>query len=807
MSKSFQTPAKPKALFNFKSPIFWRITAGVFASILLIEAALLVFSWFTERGRLLTRLDESLVTVTSLLDNDNPLPQLTQLINDDASLPNFKIIGYIYESPEGARHIGGAAHSLDTVVDEKTPTYYSGSDNSYASYVSRDLGNARFDKLWLCVDTSSISAYMISYIWRVLGMVLLISAFVTGACLIFLTPLLINPLQRLNKLLVHGEMFGIRTATAEPKDRARQDELGSVFRSFGKLRNELISSEDANTFISERFEEFANLGADCFWEVDRNGKFTYIAGDVARLLSAKPSNIEGSTYVSFLKELSPYLPARSNIVRALKKTGKWEGEILSHSVNESPYSVRIHASLFYNEKGERAGVRGTVIDTSKETELANVLRYQASHDELTGLCNRRELNDRINRRIAKYQKSNALFTLLTLDLDRFKAVNDTCGHIAGDTLLKALASSMLTSVRSSDTVARIGGDEFAILLSDANKDDALVIAEQLRKGIEEYRLIWEGKPQSVSVSIGLAEVSAELSCLESITFASDFSCIAAKQGGKNQIRVYSGEAASVDFCRDELMWVERINQGIEENRFCLFKQSIARIDQTPAEHFEILVRLRNDKDGFWMPDMFLPAAERNNLLPKIDTWVVTHALQWLKRQTIPENTDYCMNINLSAPSLADQGFIQFLIDTVENNHQLNQHICFELTESAAMLNPEETIALLMTLKAHGCQIALDDFGTGHSSLSQIRTLPLDFIKIDGLFIREIHNSILDQTLVKSVSDIAKVLNIETVAEFVDTDETLQLLKKLGIDFAQGYLISKPEPLEIGLGSAGSDRAA
>jgi len=441
MSNSINSPTNntSQGLINFKSPIFWRITAGVFASILLIEIALLVFSWFTERERLLNRLDESLVTVTSLLDKNDPLPQLEQLISNKSSLPNYEIIGYVYESSAGSRYTGGADHALSNIVDEKTPTFYSSESESYASYISRDLGNGRIDKVWLCVSTATISAYMRSYIWRILGMVLLISAFVTGACLILLTPLLINPLQRLNKLLVNGEMYGIRTAKAEQKDHERQDELGSVFRSFGKLRNELISSEEDNAFITERFEEFANLGADCFWEVDSNWRFTYIAGDVTRSLSVTPESIHGNKFTSLIKELSPRLPARSNILRALKKTGKWEGEVLSSSPEIPACSVRVAATPFYAANGDRAGVRGTIIDTSKETELARVLRFQASHDELTGLCNRRELNDRIGDSINNYNKDGKKFTLLTLDLDRFKAINDSCGHIAGDTLLKALA--------------------------------------------------------------------------------------------------------------------------------------------------------------------------------------------------------------------------------------------------------------------------------------------------------------------------------------------------------------------------------
>ncbi len=522
---------------NLKSPIFWRITAGVFASILLIELVLLIFSWFTERDRLVTRLDESLVTVTSLLDYKNPVPQLDKLLQNQTNISTYRVNAYIYESAEGVRRTGGADSDIDQILNEQKPSMYSSRLNTYSIYVSRELGNGRADRIWLCVDTSNISDYMVGYVWRILGMVVLISAFVTGACLVFMNPILIKPLQRLDNLLVQGEKMGMRTAHAEDKDINRQDELGSVFRSFGHLRNELIKSEDQNTFINNRFEDFANLGADCFFEVDRNNTITYIAGDVSRLLSISPENILGTSLSDFLEKMASRLPARSDIARSLNAIGKWEGEILPESVDSTCITVRVASSRFYDAKGNYAGIRGTIIDTSKETELANSLRYQATHDHLTGLCNRREFSDRIKDSISKFKADGTTFSLLTIDLDHFKSVNDTCGHIAGDILLKAIAKSMQGSVRSSDTVARIGGDEFAIILHGANLSAAMKIAEQLRKGINDYELKWEGVPQSVSASMGLVEVNPELADLEALTMASDNNCMAAKQAGKNRVHV------------------------------------------------------------------------------------------------------------------------------------------------------------------------------------------------------------------------------------------------------------------------------
>jgi len=598
-----------------------------------------------------------------------------------------------------------------------------------------------------------------------------------------------------------------KTTTAAGCTSCTWRELGSVFQSFSKLRNELIAAEEQNSFINKRFEEMAGLGADCFWEVDKNLVFTYVAGDFSRLLDCDPETMIGTAFQDFIAGLSDSLPTGDTISEALANKGVWEGKIISADPGVKHCTVRVAAAPFRDKKGNFAGIRGTVVDMSKETELANSLRYQATHDELTGLVNRRELTDRVNASIEGYVSEGTVFTLLTLDLDRFKAVNDTCGHVAGDMLLKGIALKLKGAVRKSDTVARIGGDEFAILLESASINDAQKIAETLRKAIEEYRLAWEGEQHSVSASIGLAEVSDELCCLESLTFASDSSCIVAKDSGKNQVRVYSSDSDILSSGREESTWITRINHGIDNDTFELFSQSIVRVDNTDEKHFEILLRLQDGEGGYYQPGQFLPVAERNNLMPQVDRWVISTALKWLATQDVTQSQNYCMNMNISQASLADEGFRQFLEKTVEKTGDLNNYVCYEMTESAAVLNPVETIELLKKLRSHGCRIALDDFGTGFSSLSQIRTLPLDYIKIDGSFIREIHNNELDQALVKSVAEIAQVLDIKTVAEFVDSNDALQLLDVLNIDYAQGYLISKPKALQNNDISSDDSKAA
>jgi len=794
--ESGQTGGAPaKGFVNLRSPIFWRITAGVFASILLIETALLIFSWYSERDRKLSRLDDSVNAITSLIDRTDPVPQLNKLIEHKSADSNYQIIGYVYNSPTGLQYVGGQSATLEKDVSAALPTLYSSEHKTYSIYKSTTVPGAGDDELLLKIDAAWISVYMQRYIWRILGMIVLISLFVTGACLIFIHPLLIKPLQRLDRLLVDAEQEGIHSTNAEKKDLLRRDEIGSVFRSFNHWRNELITSEKDRAYISERFEQFANMGADCFWEVDASNTITYISGDTRRLLSVSSNEMIGRSYQAVLTELAARSPTGDQLINALRKEGLWEGEIKSASSGEPSCSVRVAAIPVTDAAENIIGYRGTVVDTTEETALKATLHYRATHDELTGLCNRRELADRIGNHIDAYETTGSIFTILTLDIDRFKAVNDNCGHVAGDLLLKSLAAKMLAEVKDTHTVARIGGDEFSILLTDADTQTAQEIAEKIRTSIEQYQFVWEGKSFSVSVSIGLAEVSNELSTLESIIFASDSCCISAKESGKNQIRSYSPDDNTVALERNEALWISRIHQGLVDDHFRLFRQSITRIDKKEEEHFEILIRLQDDSGGYWPPNLFLPVAERNDLMPKIDAWVVTKALDWLAYQTLPNDKAYCMNINLSAASLADQNFQRFLLDKAEQNLELTKHVCLEITETAAMVNPEETIALLKSLRRLGCQIALDDFGTGFSSLSQIRSLPLDYIKIDGAFIQEIQSNELDQALVRSIAEIAQVLEIQTVAEFVDSEEALQKLKQLKIDYAQGFLISKPEALD------------
>jgi len=787
-------PLTNKRTLNLNSRIFWRIAAVMFVSILLIETALLIFSWFTERDRQFARVEESLAVIVSLLDHQDPSEQLDALLIYPDANSNLKLTSYFQTQASGLEFSSGNAPEIRQLASPENPRHFVGDTGILTSYLQSPDGEKQY---WIQTDASWINDYMRDYVLRILVMVMLISVFVTVACLVSLSPLLINPLHRLDQLLVRSEKMGIQSANSLNSDLSRKDELGGVFRSFELLRNRLLTSETENSRITKRFESFANMGADCFWEIDTNLKVTYLAGDVMRVLKLPAKEIYNRHFNEVLTEVDNPKNHPTQLVQALINRGSWEGPIQWNGSDSSPLSVRIICEALTGEAGNIIGYRGTITDISKETALAAKLKHQANHDVLTGLPNRRELTNRLEQAIAGYGEGNSDsdFSLLILDLDHFKTINDSCGHTAGDMLIKNVAEQMVKAVGEDDTVARIGGDEFALLLRSSNLEKTQQTAERIRKVVENFQFYWNDRPHRISTSIGVAQAASDLNTEEALIFAADSCCLKAKQHGKNQVQVFSVTDASVSLYRDEALWISRILVALEKNDFALFRQSIVPISSKQKEdHFEILIRMKDSDGGFWPPNLFLGAAERNNLMPKIDQWVVDNALNWLAQQNIPDDIYFCMNINLSGASLSDGKFREYLFDRVKQNQSLNQYVCFEITETAAMVSFDETIALLDELKTQGCQVALDDFGTGFSSLSHIKNLPLDYIKIDGAFIGNITDNEVDQTVVRSVAELASVLGIKTVAEFVDSDEKLKALESMKIDYAQGFLFAKPEEL-------------
>ncbi len=442
-----------------------------------------------------------------------------------------------------------------------------------------------------------------------------------------------------------------------------------------------------------------------------------------------------------------------------------------------------------------------IVDLSKSLSiLTNTLSHQASHDALTDLYNRRELERNLNSYTAQSDSTgnDCNNMLCYLDLDQFKIVNDTCGHIAGDELLKNIAAIIKNGVRRSDFVSRIGGDEFCFILYDCDMDTALKISNKIRDDIENLRYMWEDKAFRISACIGLAEIDAQNCTAGEILNIADTACAVAKELGRNRVHAFNKSDTELARKRTEMSCINQIHLALEENRFVLYRQNIVPLNpqthRTP--HFEVLIRMVSNEGQLMSPYGFLPTAERYHLATKLDQWVISHTFELLMSH--PEQLEHLgvCNINLSGQSFSNLNMADFIIDKlIEVNMPANK-ICFEITESAAVTDITNAKNFINKLKDHGCLFALDDFGSGLSSFQYLKNLPVDIIKIDGAFVKNMDADSIDRATVKSIHEIASASGKQTVAEFVENEEILKILKGIGVDYGQGYYFDEPTTIVI-----------
>lgn len=447
-----------------------------------------------------------------------------------------------------------------------------------------------------------------------------------------------------------------------------------------------------------------------------------------------------------------------------------------------------------DREGKAMGTVWVLHDVSKDRAYATHLSYQANHDELTGLINRREFERRLIAMLAN-ATFNRQHSLLYLDLDQFKIVNDTCGHLAGDELLKQLAERLRSKLRQNDTLARLGGDEFGVLLEACPTGPALKIAESLRQTVADFHFTWSERSFPSSASIGLVTFGEQPATLADVLRIADAACYLAKDHGRNRVHVFSHEDQELAQRQGEMGWIGRIRQALEEDRFVLYSQPILPLApglQTKM-HCEILLRLKDENDQIVPPVAFIPAAERYGLMPAIDRWVIRNALALHAQRARSGVEDEIYAINLSGTSMGDVDFLPFVREQFQATKVPPQSICFEITETAAIANLAKAAVLIRTLRDLGCRIALDDFGSGMSSFSYLKHLPVDYLKIDGSFVKDMARNPIDHAMVEAINRVGQVMHIETIAEFVESEETLQRLKIMGVDFAQGYAIGKPAP--------------
>jgi len=471
--------------------------------------------------------------------------------------------------------------------------------------------------------------------------------------------------------------------------------------------------------------------------------------------------------------------------------------LLSRS-NGSERSIELTASPIRSEARELIGAVVLLHDVTELRGLARQMSYQATHDALTGLVNRREFERRLEEAIDSGHRGDGQHVLCYLDLDRFKVVNDTSGHLAGDSMLREVAKLLRDAVRDSDTVGRLGGDEFGMLLIGCPLDKARQIADDVCRSVGDYRFVWKDKIFNIGVSVGLVEISRESGTLEELFAAADSACYVAKKQGSGRVAVYSARDEALARHTGEIQWLQKLQSALKENRFQLHYQPIvpAYGQDGGGPAMEVLVRLQDEAGHEVPPSEFVRAAERYRLMSLVDRWVVQTTLAALGRGAIPVPANRSVCINISGQTLGDIQFLEFVVECLDSTGVTPSQVCFEITESAVVANLDHAKRFIGVLHGMGCQFALDDFGSGVGSFSNLKNLPMDYLKIDGSFMRNLARDSVNQAMVTAMIKLARTLNFKVIAEQVEDEAALEAARRMGVDYIQGFAVGRPQALAL-----------
>src|SRR3984957_19386837 len=471
--------------------------------------------------------------------------------------------------------------------------------------------------------------------------------------------------------------------------------------------------------------------------------------------------------------------------------------LLVSRANGSERSIELSASPIRNEATELIGAVVLLHDVTELRGLARQMSYQATHDALTGLVNRREFERRLEESIESGHRGDGQHVLCYLDLDRFKVVNDTSGHLAGDSMLREVAKVLRDAVRDSDTVGRLGGDEFGMLLMGCPLEKARQIADDVCRAVGDYRFVWKDKIFNIGVSIGLVEISRESGALEELFAAADSACYVAKKQGSGRVAVYSARDEALARHTGEIQWLQKLQSALKDNRFHLYHQVIvAAHDEETGPAMEVLVRMEDESGNELAPAEFMRAAERYRLMGLVDRWVVQTTLAALGRGAIAVQTNRSVAINTSGQTLGDLQFLEFVVECFDGTGPQPAQVCFEITENPVIANLDHARRFVGVLHGMGCQFALDDFGSGVGSFSNLKNLPLDYLKIDGSFMRNLARDTVNQAMVTAMIKLARTLNFKVIAEQIEDVATLDAARRMGVDYLQGYAIGRPQPLSL-----------
>lgn len=624
----------------------------------------------------------------------------------------------------------------------------------------------------------------------VVVIVLIIAFFITFLLTAPLLNRIAKPIALLAKTahrISHNQDYSLRAI------KQSDDELGILVDAFNGMLNTVETQNKALIAAKNSYQALYDNNPTMVFNLDLQGSIVSVNRFGAKQLGASVDQLQNSSIFNFVhpEDITTTEQFFHLCQKHPEQVYKQESRLIC--CDERILWVRETARLVNASTNQHLLL--VCEDITETRRLTEKIAYQASHDELTGLVNRRQFDIYIQKLVAQAQIDNSTHVLCYLDLDQFKVVNDTGGHLAGDELLRQLGELLRHNVRKIDVLARLGGDEFGILMTHCTLDQALIAGEKLRNVIRDFQFAWENRCFGVGVSIGLAAINRNSGNAVDILKEADAACYAAKDKGRNRVHVFNPNDEELALRQGEMQWVEKIRAGIENNRFELYGQLIAPISEhEDGLHFETLIRYQDDQGKMIPPGAFLPAAERYNIAPELDRWVIAQLFKHLHNSPgFIDRLETC-SVNLSGLSLSDETMLQF-IDQQFNQWQIPTHkICFEITETAAISNLSYAKHFIDALRKKGCLFSLDDFGSGLSSFGYLKNLPVDFLKIDGLFVKDILEDEVDYTMVKSINEVGHVMGKKTIAEFVENQDILKLLQSLGVDYAQGYGVAKPVPL-------------
>ena len=528
--------------------------------------------------------------------------------------------------------------------------------------------------------------------------------------------------------------------------------------------------------------QYINPAAEQLFNATNKDIYNMQLSDLVRIVNdSSGENIADPLARCFETRQTVYLPEHSSLIAGDNKV------------------VAVEASVapMKNNQGNIIGAVMVIQDVSNTRKLTRQLSYQASHDMLTGLYNRLKFEELLEEALLNVRQEHRVHSVCFLDLDKFKQVNDTCGHVAGDELLRQLPDLFHKVLRSGDVVARLGGDEFGILLENCELNQATVIADKIRQEIKDFRFIWEEKVFTIGVSIGVVGIDKNASDMSKIMSQADIACYAAKDSGRNSVHVYEHADEVVSDRHGEMHWTARISRAMQQNRFVLYRQPVVGISGDNNEHYQVLVRMIDENGAVVPPGAFIPSAERYNLMAELDRWVINEAFRHIAeddaRDTVT-GTDTVVTINLSADSLNENGMCDYIVSLRDRYGVCLRNVCFEINETVAISNLVKATALIKALKKHDCRFSLGDFGSGLSSFAYLKTLPVDYIKIDGSFVKDVSRDPVNRAMVDSIQQMGRAMKLDTIAECVEDEETLNILKDIGVDYVQGYHLGRPQAI-------------